>query len=59
MTGSAGSLPVLAFVFRCIPEKERRLPAAGCRHRSGVRFPLYSGKGTPVGLGVAGSTGGS
>jgi hypothetical protein len=52
MTSAATALPVLAFVFRCIPEKERQLPAAGGHCRSGVRFPLYSGKGTPVEDGV-------
>ena len=38
----------LAFHFRYIPANERQLRSAGSRPRSGVRFPLYPGKRTPV-----------
>jgi len=46
MTGGAPS--ILAFLFRPIPVKERQFRASRRPHRSGVRFPSYSGKGTPV-----------
>jgi hypothetical protein len=41
----------LAFLFRSIPVKERQLRSALAAPRSGVRFPLHSGKGTPAGGG--------
>ena len=39
----------LAFLFRHIAVSERRLGRAGRPPPSGVPFPLYPGKGTPVG----------
>jgi hypothetical protein len=33
-----------AFDFRYIPVNERQLPSGGWTPRSGVRFPLYSGR---------------
>jgi hypothetical protein len=39
---------LLAFDFRCLAAKERRLPAAGARLDTGVPFPLHGGKRTPV-----------
>ena len=49
-----GSLPAvrpfreLAFLFRYIPVKERQFGPAQRVPRSGVRFPQYPGKGTPI-----------
>jgi hypothetical protein len=44
------ALRELAFLFRHIPVKERRLGLAGQPLLSGVRFPPYPGKRTPVAL---------
>jgi len=38
----------LAFLFRCIPVDERQFGEAGSASDSGVPFPLYSGRRTPV-----------
>src|SRR5205085_12545675 len=40
--------PEPAFLFRPIPVNERQLPAATGVLASGVQFPAYPGKGTPV-----------
>src|SRR2546422_289088 len=45
------ALRELAFLFRHIPVKERQLGLAGRPLLSGVRFPQYPGKRTPVALG--------
>lgn len=42
------ALNELALLFRYIPANERQLAPAGPPPLSGVRFPLYPGKGTPV-----------
>jgi hypothetical protein len=41
--------PEPAFHFRTIPETERQLHGGQPQPRSGVRFPLHSGRRTPVG----------
>jgi hypothetical protein len=47
-TPAAACRPVLAFVYRYTAEKERQFESAARPAASGVRLPVYGGKGTPV-----------